>query len=292
MTISKIINKTKAISIDWQLSNVCNFDCPYCVDSSKNGKSGWPDFDSCIEVVDTFTEYGLCEFSFSGGELTMWKNLPELFDYIKSKNHKIHLITNGYKAGRYWSKINADIITFSWHPSSNIDVLKWTDNVNLCHIQKRVWVLAYPKLWTKVVVDFNNLKNNLTDVRILELKYVDNRSENISYTEDQLNFIQKNYLRKKQVGKHFLLDDGIERQLSVPDLLSKGLNNFKGWNCNGGVNNFVLKPDGNVYPTSACSVGSSMGNWHQNDFKRRSKPLLCDVDFCWCGPDIKIEKWK
>ena len=158
MTISKIINKTKAISIDWQLSNVCNFDCPYCVDSSKNGKSGWPDFDSCIEVVNTFTEYGLCEFSFSGGELTMWKNLPELFDYIKSKNHKIHLITNGYKAGRYWSKINADIITFSWHPSSNIDVLKWTDNVNLCHIQKRVWVLAYPKLWTKVVVDFNNLK--------------------------------------------------------------------------------------------------------------------------------------
>ncbi len=291
---TKIINKSNKISIDWQLSNVCNFNCPYCPEESKNGSSGWPNLENCYNVVDTFSKKGLCEFSFSGGELTMWKDLSKLFSYIKQKgDHKIHLITNGYKSSNYWKKLDVDIITFSWHPTNNLNISKWCNNINLCNVKsKRVWVLSYPPIWDKVVHDYEYFKNNLKDIRILELKYVDERSEKISYNQEQLKFIGNNFIKKKEIGKFSLIINGNEEYFSIPNILSKNMNNFNGWKCNAGVKNFVLKTNGDVFPTSGCTVGRSLGNWFTNNFKSLKEPLICNVDKCWCGPDIKIEKWK
>lgn len=297
--ITKIKRNAERVYVDWQLSNVCNFNCPYCPDGAKNGSSGWPKLQSCKDTVDILSEKGICEFTFSGGELTIWKHLPELFCYIKSKNkHLIHLITNGFKNYKYWNNIQADYISFSWHPTSPLKVEKWTENINKSYAKKkRVYLLCYPLVWDKVISDFTYFKKNLTDVELIELKYVDERArKKITYTAEQLDFISNNSIinfpKPNKTIYTLTFDDGSEGHIPISELLSKGLNKFKNWKCNAGVNNIVLNYNGNVNRTSACRIGDSLGNWHSGFFEFAKEPVICNVDSCWCAPDIWIDKWK
>ena len=296
--ITQIINNSNRINIDWQLSNVCNFDCSYCPDNVKNGSSGWPSLKCCVDSVDIVVENGLCEFTFSGGELTLWKDFPQLCSYIKQKgNHKIYLITNGYRSPNYWKNINVDIIFFSWHPTSKLKIEKWCEKINLCtNKHKRIFVLMYPYVWDKAVSDFNYLKENLIDFETLELKYVDERAkkEKILYTQDQLSFIEKNAIlnfKKATRAKFNVVINNIEKHIPISKILTKKLNKFYGWKCNAGIKNLVLQINGNVSSTSACNVGESLGNWHYSFFEFAKKPLICNIKNCWCAPDIMIEKW-
>ena len=296
--ITKIINKLNTIQVDWQLSNVCNFNCPYCPDGAKNGSSGWPSLKSCFESFDILNERGKCSVTFSGGELTLWKEFSKLCSYIKqSGDHNIHLITNGYRSHNYWKRLDIDQISFSWHPTSKMRIEKWCNNINLCNIKsKRVFILCYPNVWNKVVDDFNYLKNNLNDVDSIELKYVDERAkkQKILYTHEQLKFIQDNSVlnfAEPRKPKFIAVIDNKEKDIPISEILTKGLNKFKNWKCNAGIKNIVLQFDGNVQGTSACNVGNSLGNWHIGFFEFADAPLVCNVENCWCAPDIRIDKW-
>ncbi len=294
--ISEIINTNKKCKIDWQLSNVCNFDCPYCPDNVKNGSVGWPSFEKCKDTVDILNDKGICEITLSGGELTIWKHFNELCDYIKlKKNHNTYLITNGYKNEKYLSNLNVDKIFFSWHPTSPISIEKWCDKINnVKNKHKRVYVVMYPKVWDKVLEDFTYLKNNLYDFDSLEPKFVDNRAKiNIKYNQDQLKFIEENLVlnfSKPNKPSLYAVINNKRKEVTVSGLITKNLNNFNNWTCEAGINNLVLRIDGSVYPTSGCNVGEQLGNWHNGFFQFRRTGLLCTQQTCWCGPDIMINK--
>lgn len=293
--ITKIINKSDYIKVDWQLSNVCNFDCPYCPDGTKNGTSGWPSLKQCFNSVDILNEKGKCEFTFSGGELTMWNEFPNLCSYIKQNlNNKINLITNGYRSYSYWERLNVDTIFYSWHPTSKLNIKRWCNNINQNKKNNRVFVLMYPDVWDKVVNDFEYMKKNLVNYESLELKYVDERNRKINYNDDQLNFIKNNSVLNFSYPKdpsYTVVIDNIEKHIPISEILTKKLNKFYGWKCNAGVKNIVFQINGNVSSTSACRVGNSLGNWHIGYFKFSEKPLNCNVQNCWCAPDIRIDKW-
>ncbi len=75
------------------LTKRCNFQCPYC-------RSVGPDKDITLDdakrVVGLWSDEGLKNVRFSGGEPTIWKGLVELVEFTKARSvERIALSTNG-----------------------------------------------------------------------------------------------------------------------------------------------------------------------------------------------------
>lgn len=96
------------------LTDACNFNCAYCRGQRKDLKKNLT-LDEAKKIVDLWSEKGLKNIRFSGGEPTLWKDLVELVKYTKTKNvDRIAISTNGSaKIELYDSLIDAGVNDFS-----------------------------------------------------------------------------------------------------------------------------------------------------------------------------------
>jgi MoaA/NifB/PqqE/SkfB family radical SAM enzyme len=97
------------------LTDRCNFKCVYCREMNSDCK-GDISLEYAKSIVDLWTNDGLRNIRFSGGEPTLWKDLLELVEYTKSKNsiRRIAISTNGSSSLDYYIKlINAGVNDFS-----------------------------------------------------------------------------------------------------------------------------------------------------------------------------------
>jgi len=80
---------------------------------------------------------------------------------------------------------------------------------------------------------------------------------------------------------------------NVDTLRTKHGLNFKGMMCAVGKERLHIKPNGDVYP-SACFLNypqTCMGNIYKENLRKVKKAVRCPFTHCYCGPDIRIEKW-
>src|SRR5690606_28139837 len=74
-------------------------------------------------INQVFDHYGASKkyfFEFTGGEVTLYKELPALFAFLKEKGAKVGLISNGSRSLDFWKKLLPliDQICLSFHPES------------------------------------------------------------------------------------------------------------------------------------------------------------------------------
>lgn len=96
------------------LTDKCNFRCPYCrgiVDEHK----GTMVYEQARSVVELWTNQGLKNIRFSGGEPVYWKGLLDLVKYTKSRGvERIAISTNGSADLDFYKKLyEAGINDFS-----------------------------------------------------------------------------------------------------------------------------------------------------------------------------------
>jgi molybdenum cofactor biosynthesis enzyme MoaA len=96
------------------LSDACNFKCPYCRGQRKELRKHMT-LAEAMNVIDLWTDEGLENVRFSGGEPTVWKGILELVQYTKSKGvSRIALSTNGSASWElYQQLIDAGVNDFS-----------------------------------------------------------------------------------------------------------------------------------------------------------------------------------
>ncbi|MFA5037530.1 MAG: radical SAM protein [Candidatus Izemoplasmatales bacterium] len=96
------------------LTDRCNFKCPYCRGANEWTK-GTLSFDDAKHVMDIWSDGGLKNVRFSGGEPTLVPYLSELVGYAKSKNiERIAVSSNGSAdLVLYDELINAGVNDFS-----------------------------------------------------------------------------------------------------------------------------------------------------------------------------------
>jgi MoaA/NifB/PqqE/SkfB family radical SAM enzyme len=75
------------------------------------------------------------------------------------------------------------------------------------------------------------------------------------------------------------------------DVIKKHLNQFKGWQCNAGLESLMINWDGEVH-RATCRVGDSLGNIYNGTFVVPSEPVICTRDWCTCAADIPLTKIK
>jgi len=301
------------VIIDWTMTNVCNYACEYCPSITHDGSFGWPSLES-IDYTTRILQnhYGKnrrLEYTLLGGELAIWKKLPESIDIIKqnSPDSNIKFITNGIMPEDYWRRIGSQIssVVFSYHPTQVKSVEKFVESINaLDNEYKTILVLAWPAVWDKVLSAREYILKNVNEFTSLELKLVDNRYETIAdskvvYTKEQIDYIQAN--RKvsksgKSIYKPSFTYIGQQRLQEVTgQILVDEQNKFKDWTCGIGVDKITLDANGTIRRGSGCMIGSDedFGNWKESNIKNLPTfGVICPYNTCWCMPDLMATKSK
>lgn len=90
-----VSSKTPLWRCELILTDKCNFRCSYCR-GVQDEYSGTMSLNEAKSVVDLWTQHGLRNIRFSGGEPIYWKGLLELVKYTKERGVKrIAISTNG-----------------------------------------------------------------------------------------------------------------------------------------------------------------------------------------------------
>jgi hypothetical protein len=83
--------------------------------------------------------------------------------------------------------------------------------------------------------------------------------------------------------------DGGSMSMPAHGYISKELNNWKGWECNIGLEQIIVDMDGSIWG-GWCKVGKAFGNIKDMDIQFPTKPTICTKNMCHCNFDIMCEK--
>jgi len=304
----EIQGPSNIFQIDWTVSNICNYNCYYCADDAKIGNYTWPDIEVVSKILHKIKKlhpHKLFSYNLLGGELTLWKDFIRFISTIRdiTPNCNIRLLTNGRMPSTYWEKngYKFDSVQFSFH-ARQTNVNDFVQNLKFCSCKDiNVFLMMDPQYWDKCIMAFNLIKEQVTNVRNVAAKPIDNRAKSYQskltlYTQNQIDWMKNNKitlpikksLEKKIVG---IYKDKNKKIVDPFQLILNKETAWKGWTCNIGVDKLSFRPNGEITGGSGCLVGGVLGNWRENILNTyKLKPIKCDKDYCFCGSDIEISK--
>jgi len=280
-----------SIKIEWNIGKRCNLDCSYCPAEIHDNHSSHTDIDTLKNVVDQ-----LCQIekpirvSFTGGEPCVHPNISQLFNYTRQYASWINVTTNGTRKPEWYAKQSLDHIVFSLHFETE-DWLRCLQNIidtnDLVDIPIQVNVMAHHE-------HMENVRNAVEILETLKIKYVIRRIrwtekhdwfDDMRYNSEDLDWI----LSKEATSLPNCEVDG-EYYIHANDIIKKHQNQFKGWQCDIGLESLMINWDGEVH-RATCRVGGSLGNIYKGSFKMPDLPVICTRDWCTCSADISITKY-
>jgi MoaA/NifB/PqqE/SkfB family radical SAM enzyme len=308
------------LRVDITLSNICNYKCWYCFPGCNDGTYKWPDFDLYVKNVSQLLDYYLehtnktkFDFHIMGGEVTHWKRFFDLIVYFKERYNCIFtLTTNGAKKVDWWIEAAPylDYVTISSHH-------EFTDPVHVRDVADALYenntivntvVLMDPLAWDKCVEHINVYKTSRRKWSIKYLEIINQPS--ITYTPEQLAVLKGPRARgpnifwflrnnKSYMSKVSVVDENNKRhKVSDEEVVISRLNNFKGWQCDLGVEWIAIKMDGSV--AGICGNGlfadKATYNVLDEDFAEQFQPVIeptvCEQNECWCMFEANMPKRK
>jgi organic radical activating enzyme len=311
MEYSKLIHKDEKhnnyVVVNWCMGNTCNFACSYCPVGLHDGSVPWYDFDDvkrfCVNVIEHYAPKTVY-FEFTGGEVTLWKHFIDLCKFLKEKNAKVGLITNGSRTLRYWEELKpfVDHVCTSFHPEFS-DEKRYLDFIKfLCNdIKVHANVMMKPEEFDRCVEITLKLHDIPNITVAMQPLIVDLATELYEYTDDQKAILNQEYIHKGEKPKMFenfrgsmtlVSEDGIKLESMTPHgLITKNMNNWVGWECDIGVEQIIVDMDGTIH-RGWCKVGGPLGHVTDEKLNLPVSSVICDKQFCHCSFDIMATKTK
>lgn len=310
MAVHKVIHASprhgNILVVNWCLSNVCNFSCSYCPDILHNRSIPFPDpiavLQFCSRIKEHYQDKELF-FEFTGGEVTLWKDLPLVLNHLRQIGARSGIISNGSRTLDWWSK-NADCmdhVCLSFHSEQAkkdhyLAVAEMLSERLSLHLN----IMMSPKNFDaciQVAEGASRLKNVSIALQPL---IIDFKDQLFDYTPEQMEIInnQQKLFGSKVVwdrsnytyrGNMQLVDKKSKTELAPHEIIAKGLNRWKGWTCSIGIEQLVVDFHGQVMK-GWCQVGGILGNIADKNIQFPRKPQVCDKNFCHCNLDIMSTK--
>lgn len=303
--------------IDLTLGNFCNYKCWYCWPGCNSGTHKWPDFelftDNLCHLLDHYlntTHKKRFDIHVMGGEITHWPKFFDLIKFFKDRYDCIFtLTTNASKSLEWWEKATPflDYVIISSHHQF-CDPYHVRDVADLLYeknIIVTLSVLMDPTAWDTCIEHVEIYKKSR---RCWSIRYLEVISNIITYTDQQRKTLGN--LRARNASLFWFLRNNKSYRSSVKVIDSKGkkhrvgdqsivldrMNNFKGWQCNVGVDWVAVKFDGTVVGICGNMLYSDniVYNIFEKDFKERFNPeiktSICDRNECWCMFEANMPK--
>jgi MoaA/NifB/PqqE/SkfB family radical SAM enzyme len=300
-------NSESYVVVNWCLGNTCNYSCSYCPEFLHQGSVPWPTFEQTIEFCKKAIAHYQGKklyFEFTGGEVTLWKDLPALCQFLKEQGCAVGLISNGSRSQEYWSRLlpSIDHVCLSYHSESANDQ-HFLEIVKQCSESVRVHVniMMLPEKFNHCYALAAKVKGVKNISLALQPLVVDFGDQLYNYTA-----IQKDVLDRQHdlLAKHIVYDKKYEyyrgamamvtkdghRHVKAPQrFVSTGQNNWMGWDCYAGVEQIVIDTEGNIF-RGWCQVGGKIGNIKDSQMHLPTAPVVCTKSMCHCNLDIMVTK--
>lgn len=309
------------LSVVWSVHNLCNYKCSYCPPYNSSATENWLNGENVFNFIDVLKahyfgrlSFARARFSLTGGEPTLWKELPEFCQKLKDNNMTVGITSNGSTPIAKWELFahNLEWLCLSYHPQEvNEDrffaLLKFFhDRSDLALPVIRFMMHSDEALWRQSLNFAEKVRHSFAN---WAMEFV--RIENsfgpgmvpVEYTKMQLEFLasigyqeqraQPKLIRKVTNGKKMdiTFDNGDIELLRPNDLINSGDINFKDWSCHAGLESLMIHPTGRI-TRAGCDVGGELG-WLQKplEIKFPTDPIQCQVNRCWCSSDVAVTKF-
>lgn len=309
------------LNIIWVTSNLCNYRCGYCAENNYGGSNlniSDTHLDNCKRLIEDVCQqypdrgFKMLRVFFGGGEPTYWKpfipmvdHLKETFDKSQFEDLSIGLNTNLSSKIEWWEQNwkYFDHMSASFH-IEHADQDAFIENLKFLQ-DKFVWtvrLMMHDERFQEVVDFGERIKSELDGYR---LEYVplltelSNRGVPYEYKEQwKKDFFETADRMSKVIvvnnpNKPFDLTamyEDHEEHLDMNKVFRKGQNNFSGWKCH--VEDLISIMHNGEVSDVTCGQGHFLGNLNDGPIKLESEPVWCTKDFCHCGSEAMLPKFK
>ena len=309
------------VVINWLLGTKCNFSCSYCPPWLHEGDVDWlnnyhkwparylKNVQKFVSAVINHYAPKKVYFEFTGGEVTLWKDLIPLAKFIKENNATIGIISNGTRPLRWWreNKKYFDHVCFSYHSEFSksekfLNVIKEVNGELRTHVN----IMMNPSHWDECIDLAEKIVDNCNNISLALQPLMEGLGEEetvFPYSEKE-NFIldKQHHLYGQHIkwdtsfpvprGAMEMIDTENDKKeiSSAHRLISNKINDWSDWDCYAGLENLIIDWDGEVL-RGWCREGGSLGNVY-TEVVLPDDPIKCSKSFCHCGIDIMCKKIK
>ena len=242
-------------------------------------------------------------FEFTGGEVTFHPEIDQILKFIKSRDGLTGIISNGSRTLSWWEeRLDLfDHVCLSFHPERG-EQEHFARVVSLLNQNSSVHVniMMTPENFD----DLNSfgrrvLKDNPGISLSLQPLFEKFTGPIYGYSDEQKRILEKPDLPYVRNPKEFVVrgsmkatDESGKSEIVDPTLLiSRGENQWKGWNCAAGLENIVITMSGHVM-RGVCSAGGVIGTITDPEFRLPTEPVTCPFEHCHCAFDVMSSKTK
>lgn len=301
------VDNPHGMVIEWVVSNMCNYQCSYCLPQVNGNTSGQPEYEQALkffEYIHNNVSSGPKLLNLTGGEPTIW---PRLIPFLQGldKSYFVQLSTNGSRTTRWWKKLldnydNLSKVCISIHLEyANLDHIIEVSKILHERTQLTIF-LPSPRSKFEIAKEWVNRiaeENLQVNIHMKPIRLESGSSED--YTQEELNYMNNFRYSKSKIKDpvgiptHLVVDGEPKSFKYTMEMLSQNLHAFRGWKCDIGKTRLIIWHDGTV---SGAQCGTAkkapLGNMYDGKITLPTEAVTCQTDFCMCLSDIRIPKWR
>lgn len=302
--------------IEWQLHNVCNYNCSYCGEETKDGTNRWKNLATYKEYVDYL--YKACGdnalwIQITGGEPTVFPELFELLQYIKSKGIYISMISNGSRTLRWWKEARdaklIDMLFISYHPEQTDNYQHLIEVLNLFHDEptETLCVVTHSRgLLDKALYGAEQIVNSTGSIVSVGHMSITEYDIYATYTPEQFEKLKQASMvegklraTKKETNVpenhrffHLFLNvtfnDNTIEQMRAQMFMKNYKTTFENWKC--ANSEYIMKVENNMVQRGVCGVGKKI-EISDPKLKFYDDYVTCDRKSCDCRLDLTSTRY-
>ena len=293
-------------NVSWILGRFCNYKCSYCWPYARSDKMDYQTLDVYKSTIDEIKRQarlnGFTEFhwSFSGGEPTAYKQLPDLvkhLDETESTYQSIHMTTNLSPGSKWWNTwcrntelLQRRSITASFHAEFAKEQEFGDKCLQLIYERVHVTVnqVMVPEQFFETLERCERLRKRGINVTLKPQSNDTATAIVEGYSPDMIDIMQNDF---EQVGEHQIrLTDGSQDYYvdQAERFNALEFNQFTNWTCNSGYQSVIIK--GNEVKRAYSCFDQPLGTIE--NFELFKEPQLCTTPRCVSSADSKIPKCK
>jgi len=293
-------------NVSWILGRFCNYNCSYCWPYARSDKVDHRPIEVYKATVDEIKRqarangFNQFHWSFSGGEPTAYKQLPDLIkhlDELESSYQSIHMTTNLSPGSKWWNTwcsatemLQRRSITASFHEEFAREQEFGDKCLQLMYERVHVTVnqVMVPEKFFETLERCTRLRKRGINVT-LKPKSNDTATAVVDgYTPEMISIMQNDF--EQQEGYQIRLSDG-EQDYYIDQaerFNALGFNQFTNWTCNSGYQSVIIR--GNEVKRAYSCHEENLGTIEK--FTLFSAPKVCVTPRCVSSADSKIPKCK
>jgi len=298
-------------NVSWILGRFCNYNCSYCWPYARSDKLDYQTLEVYKATVDEIKRQaglnGFTEFhwSFSGGEPTAYKQLPDLvkhLDETKSTYQSVHMTTNLSPGSKWWDTWCANTallqrrsITASYHAEFAREQEFGDKCLQLMYERVHVTVnqVMVPEKFYDLYARMERFHARGINVTLKPQSDPTASAVVDGYTEDMIHKMREGFPQCANGEETYQIAlyeaDGTEHLFDQAERFNAfEFNKFTNWSCNAGYQSVIIR--GNEVKRSYSCYDASLGTLDK--FELFKEPTRCITPSCVSSADSKIPKCK